>query len=172
MNFFQICNWETNLCQIVAVPVFTHKIYVTMHGKLSTTQFDVSLFSNPVEKVWQARNTMGMICPTLFLHFMTFSQQLETNYALQCSSDSFPRMVIYILFVENCQNYILTHSCLPIAGRMFYYVRFFRDPGSESATEAICFVLPCVYPFPPLTCPVLISRHGQSQGLLFKHLSF
>ena len=55
----------------------------------------------------------------VFLLFMTFSPQLETNNTLQCSSDSFPRMVTYILCVENCQNYIWTHSCLPIAGRLF-----------------------------------------------------
>ena len=62
----------------------------------------------------------------VFLLFMTFFQQLETSDALQCSSDSFPRMVIYILCVENCQNYILTHSCLPIAGRLFCNVRKFH----------------------------------------------
>ena len=44
---------------------------------------------------------MGQICPTVFLHFMTFLPRLETNDALQCSSDSFPRMVIYNLCVEN-----------------------------------------------------------------------
>ena len=69
---------------------------------------------------------MGQIGPTVFLHFMTFSPPLETNNALQCSSDSFPSMVIYILCVENCQNYILTHSCLPFAERLFYNVRTFH----------------------------------------------
>ena len=37
-------------------------------------------------------------------------------------------MVTYILCVENCQRYILTHSCLPIAGRLFYNVRKFHGP--------------------------------------------
>ena len=69
---------------------------------------------------------MGQICHTVFLHFMTFSLPLETNDALQCSSDSFSRMVIYILCVENCQNYISTHSCLSIEGRLFYNVRKFH----------------------------------------------
>ena len=46
--------------------------------------------------------------------FLTFVPQFETNDTLQCSSDSFPRMVTYILCVENCQNTILMHSCLPI----------------------------------------------------------
>ena len=69
---------------------------------------------------------MGQICPTVFIHFMAFSPRLETSDALQYSSDSFSRMVIYILCVENCHNYILTHSCLPIAGRLFYNVRKFH----------------------------------------------
>ena len=43
-------------------------------------------------------------------------------------SHSFPRMVTYILCVENCQSYILTHSSLPIAGRLFYNVRKFHGP--------------------------------------------
>ena len=60
--------------------------------------------------------------PQFFVHFMTFFPRLETNDALQCSYDSFPHLVIYILCVENCQNYIVTHSCLPIAGRQFYNV--------------------------------------------------
>ena len=58
---------------------------------------------------------MGRIGPTVFLHFMTFSPQLEAKVALRCSFDSFLGMVMYILCVENCQSYILTHSCLPIA---------------------------------------------------------
>ena len=63
-----------------------------------------------------------------FLHFMTFSPRLETNVALQCTSDSFPHMVIYILCVENCQNYISMHSCLPFAGRLFYNVSRLHGP--------------------------------------------
>ena len=59
---------------------------------------------------------MGQICPKVFLHFMTFSLRLETNVALQNSSDSFPHMVIYILCVEKCQNYISTHSLSPNPG--------------------------------------------------------
>ena len=61
--------------------------------------------------------------PQFFHHFMTFSPWLETNVALQCSSDSFSHMLIYILCLENCQNYISMHSCLPIVGRLFYNMR-------------------------------------------------
>ena len=38
-------------------------------------------------------------------------------------------VLTYILYVENCQSYILTHSCLPIAGRLFYNVKTFHGPG-------------------------------------------
>ena len=96
----------------------SHKIYVTMRGKLSEPHFDVWLFSNPGEKVQKARKGMGHLCPIFFLLFITFSPWLETNDTLQCSSDSFPWMVTVILCVENCQNYISIHSCLPIAGRL------------------------------------------------------
>ena len=91
---------------------FKHKIYVNICEKLSESHFDVLLFSNPGDSVWKAKKTMGQICPTLFLHLMTLSPRLENKNVFQCSSDSLPCMVIYILCVENCWNYILTHSCL------------------------------------------------------------
>ena len=97
-----------------------------MSGKLSEPHFDVLLFSNPGEKVWKAKKTVGQICHIVFLNFMTFSSRLETNDALQCSSDNFQHIVMYVLCVENCQNYLLTHSCLLIVGRPFYNVRKFH----------------------------------------------
>ena len=48
----------------------------------------------------KSRKTMGLV----FLHFRTFSPGLETNYTLQCNSDSFSCTVTYILCVENCKN--------------------------------------------------------------------
>ena len=109
---------------------FPHTKYMsTMRGKSSESHLDVSLFSNPQEKVWKARKTLGPICSTVF---MTFFPQLETNDALLCSSDSFPCMVMYILCVKNCPNYIWTHSCLTIAGRLFYNVTQFHWPRSAT----------------------------------------
>ena len=90
-----------------------------MRGKLSKPHFYVLFFFNPREKVRKARKTLGQICPIVVLHFMSFSPQLETNDALQCSSDMFPHMVMYIFLRENCQNYISKHNCLPIPGRLF-----------------------------------------------------
>ena len=55
---------------------------------------------------------------TFIFHFSPILR-LETNNTLQCSSDSFLGMVTYILCLESCHNYILMHSCLPIAGRLF-----------------------------------------------------
>ena len=120
----------------------THKIYVAMHGKISELHFDVLLFSNPGEKVWKLRTTMGHVCPTVFLHFMTFSPRLETNDALQYSSDSFSRRVKYIWCVESCQNYISIHSCLPIPGDCSIMWDNFMDPGSERATYVFHKVIP------------------------------
>ena len=87
-----------------------------MCGKLICNAWMVS---NCGEKVMKWRKTMGQICPIVFLAFQTFSPGLEKNKTSMCGSESFPRMVTYILCVENCQNYILTHSCLPIQGRLF-----------------------------------------------------
>ena len=68
------------------------------------------------------------ICPIVFLAFQTFSPELENKETSKYGSESFPYMVTYILCVENCQNFILTHSCLPIAGKLFYNVKKFHGP--------------------------------------------
>ena len=99
-----------------------------MHGKLSELHLDVALLSNRREKVLKGRKTSRRICPIVLLLFKTFSPLLENNYPLKWSSDSFSHMVTYMGCVENCRNYILTQSCLPIAGRLFYNVRNFHVP--------------------------------------------
>ena len=43
---------------------------------LRNTLWCFFLFSNPGEKVWKVRKTMRQICPTVFLHFMTFSSTI------------------------------------------------------------------------------------------------
>ena len=85
---------------------------------------------SPIPGRWSEKqeNLWDKFVPQFFLHFMTFSSRLETNVALQCSSDSFAYIVINILCVDICQNYILTHSCLPMAGRLFYYTRKLHGP--------------------------------------------
>ena len=103
-----------------------------MHGKLTEPPFDVLLFSNPGEKFEKEGKLWDRFFPTVFLHFMTFSPRLETLIALHCSSDSFPHIVMYILCVENCQNFILTHSSLPIDCSIMWKKCIY--PGSESAT--------------------------------------
>ena len=65
------------------------------------------------------KKNMGQIGPIVFLAFQIFSPGLEKNETSKCGSERFPRMVTYILCLENCQNYILTHSCLAILERLF-----------------------------------------------------
>ena len=118
-------NWRTTMDWNV-VPIIFHTQNICHHrGKLSELHYDVLLFSNRREKVGKTRKTRGQICPIVCIPFMTFSPRLEKNNMYQCSSDSFPCIVTYFLCVKNCQIYIFMHSCLPIAGRLFYNVRKF-----------------------------------------------
>ena len=94
------------------------------------------LFSNPREKVWKARKTMGQICPIVFLHFMTFSQRLETNIALQCSSDSFPQIWWYIFCVwKIVRNTFWRIVVSQSRGDCSIMSKNCMEPRSESATE-------------------------------------
>ena len=51
-----------------------------MHGKLPEAHFGFLLFSNPGEKVWKARRTMGRFCPTVFLHLLTFPSWRKSRW--------------------------------------------------------------------------------------------
>ena len=48
-------DWETTLCQNVALTVFHIQIYVTMRGKLS----DILLFSNPGKNGLKSKENYG-----------------------------------------------------------------------------------------------------------------
>ena len=112
------------MCQNVAPTVFhTQNIRLHEWKTLRTTLWCFVVLQLLGEGLKSKEN-----CHTVYLNFMTFTSQLETNDALQCSSDNFPHIVIYVLCVENCQNYILTHSGLLIVGRPFYNVRKFHAP--------------------------------------------
>ena len=105
-------NWETTKRQNVVLTIF-YTQNICHH--VSELHCNVLLVSNIGEKVMKSRTTMGQICPIVFLAFQT----LEKNKTSKFGSESFPRMVTYFLCVKNCQNYILTHSCLPIPRRLF-----------------------------------------------------
>ena len=79
-----------------------------MRKKLSELHCNVLLLSNLGEKVMKS-----------FLNFLNLLPWIGEQKISKYGSESFPRMVTYILCVENCQNYILMHSCLPILGRLF-----------------------------------------------------
>ena len=127
-------DWETTVCQYVALTVSHTQIHVIMSRKLSEPHLEVLLFSNPGEKVWNAKETMEQICPTFFLHFMTFSPQLETNNALQCRSDSFPHMVLYILCVEIVRTTFRRIVVYQSRGDCSIMWENCMDPGYQSAT--------------------------------------
>ena len=44
----------------------------------------------------------------------TFPHGLENNHACKWTFDYFPGMLIYVLFLENCQNTICVHGSSPI----------------------------------------------------------
>ena len=103
---------------------FPHSTYLSACEENSQNRTLMFLCSPILERRLQTQEKLrDRFVPQFPPHFMTFSPQLEIYNALECSSHSFPRMVISILCVANCQNYILTHSCLPIAGRLFYNVK-------------------------------------------------
>ena len=106
-----------------------------MCGKLSELHCQATLVFNRGEKVMKWRKTVGQICPIVFLAFETFSPGLENNKTSKWCSENFPCRMTYILCVENCQTYILTHSYLPIVGKLFYNVGKFNGPRI-SATSA------------------------------------
>jgi hypothetical protein len=44
----------------------------------------------------------------------TFPHGLENNHACKWFSDNFPRMLTYMLFLENCLKSVCMHGCSPI----------------------------------------------------------
>ena len=63
--------------QNVVLTIFN--THVTMRGKLSELHCNELAVSNRGEKVMKSKKTMGQICPTVFLVFLTFSPGLEKN---------------------------------------------------------------------------------------------
>ena len=90
-----------------------------MCGKLSKLHCKATLVSNRGEKVIK------------LLHGIREQQESK------CGSERVPRMMTYMLCVENCQSYMMTQSCLPIAGRLFYIVRKFHGPRISECNGAI-----------------------------------
>ena len=121
-------DWETTVCQNVSLTVFHIKSICHPACKTLSTKLWCFVVLQSWSEGWKARITMGQICFTVFLHFMTISPLLETNDGLRFSSECFPRMVIYILCIEIFQKLISTHSFIPIAGRLFYNLRKLQGP--------------------------------------------
>ena len=50
-----------------------------------------------------------------------FPHGLENNHACKWISDNFPRMLTYILFLENCLKSICLHDCSPIHVELSFF---------------------------------------------------
>ena len=72
-----------------------------MRGKLSELHCNVLLVFNLCQKVMKSRKTVGQICPIVFLTFFKLSPLDWRTKKSKYGSESFPRMVTYILCVEN-----------------------------------------------------------------------
>ena len=121
-------NWKTIMRWNVVLTIFHTQIFIIMCGKLSELHCKATLVSNSGEKVMKWRKTVRQTCPIVFLAFQTFSQGLENNKTSKCCSESFPRMVTYFYVCGKLSYLHLTHSCLPMAGRLFYNVRKCHGP--------------------------------------------
>ena len=97
----------------------THKIYVSVRGKLSEPHFDALFFSNPREKVWKAKKTMSHSFPCFsnLLPGIGEKQSIKVwfwEFSMHCD--------IYFVFGKLSEPH-LTHSCLLIPGRPFQNAR-------------------------------------------------
>ena len=127
------CDWESTVCQNVALTVF-HTQNISHHAwkTLRITLWCFAVLQSRGKGLKSKENYGRDFSPSVS-PFHDILPRLETKAALQCSSDIFPRMLIYIFCVENCQNYILTHSCLPLQGDCSIMWENFMDPEFESA---------------------------------------
>ena len=127
-------NWKTTVCQNVALTVFHTQIICHHAWKTHrTTLWCIFALQSRGDGLKSTENYETDLFHS-FLYFMTFSLQLETNNAFQYSSDSFPRMVIFILCVESFQNYILRIFVSQLQGDYSIMWENFMDTGSESWT--------------------------------------
>ena len=95
---------------------FNINIYVQVVGKIPDQHLSVWLFSNPGDKVHILVESMGQICPVVLHIFCTLSPGFENHYKFKCWSGIFPRILTYIIMLENCQNKISLFGCSPIQG--------------------------------------------------------
>ena len=93
-------------------------IYVKIVGKIQDQQFNVSLFSNPGDKIQKRVKPMGQI--------RTVSPELEKNNALKymrlCWKIAITAFIFKVVFQSRGQDY---NSC-----------KILMKPGSQSATFA------------------------------------
>ena len=93
-------------------------------GNFSEIHFHAWLFSNPRGKILNSIKSRGQICPILLRRKRTFPHWLDNNHASKWTSDNFPGILTYVLFLENCQKFICLHGCSPIhEERSFFFLK-------------------------------------------------
>ena len=99
-----------------------HKIYVIMYHKLSELYCNVpvvlKLRGEGLEKKQKIQKDFFKLFFFFFYFLWPSPCHAENKNRLKCISDYFSCMVTYVLCMENHQNCILVHSCLPIVGRL------------------------------------------------------
>ena len=93
-----------------------HCNILRMYEKMQDQYSNVSLFSNPGDKVLKRWKTTGQICPLLSTRIRTLSPRLENNNTLKCWCGIFPYILSMLQCMDNCQNSILMYGCSPIQG--------------------------------------------------------
>ena len=78
---------------------------------------------------------MGQICPVVLNLFWTLSPGFENNHTFKYWSGIFPKILRYMIMLENCLNSISVYGCSPIQGTKFYSCWNLMKPGSQSGTK-------------------------------------
>ena len=86
---------------------------------ITKLHFIESLFSNPGDKVLIFVESMGQICPIVFLLFRTLCPGMEKTNSLKYRFDNIATQLTYVLLLENCRNNNSMYSCSPIQGKSF-----------------------------------------------------
>ena len=109
-------DWETTMHQNVVLAFFHTQNICHSAWKILRTTLCCFVFLQSRGKGLKSKANYGKICPIVFLAFQTLSPGLEKNKRSMCGSESFPRMVTYILCVENCQKLHLDAELSPNPG--------------------------------------------------------
>ena len=106
-------------------------INVKIVGKIPDPLLSVWLFSNPGKKVQILVESTGQICLVVLHLFWTLSPGFGNNHKFKFWSGIIPKILTYMIMLENCHNNISVYGWPPIQGTKFYS---WIKSGSKSGT--------------------------------------